>query len=435
MGRIEKNKAIDLYDKAKNGSTIEKNTIIELCHPLIKNKAANAYNLIVESIKKYYNITDDNYILPNNILDLDDIIQDLSSKALNLLNLYLAREHHKKYFSTYLSHMLSSNIRKYANIKIKEIINTYSNEFNQNINWQYNSYQYNDEENIGHEIITNISNDKKLSKHIPFINAVFDCNSDDEIAKTTGVEQQKIRPKIEIFSEHYKNYLSKVEYKTLNYYIKSGQIIEDIKKGKLFEMPYFSKDIILALHDTYIILSKKYNISFKLIKEEFCKLLSDYLKNNLDNLYASKDMERYIANVLNEIKNNYLEYKDSQLKYVISKEWNKYYLNGKIINKEEVFNIAQNGKIYAISPYKEYIDIYIQKIYKTINQQEYIEIYRVNTDTLKMIKNYIEKSSMMIKLDLPRFNKKFINHLNKKGKMYIETKLSKNNKTLKIKKY
>lgn len=413
-----------LYTKGKEGSNEALNAILDSCSKYIKSKAIESYNLIENNIKLYFKINNDNYHISNNLLELEDIIQDLNIKSFVLLKHFLTTNS-KRYFSTYLSHMLSSYLKKYVNIKTKKLINKMDNEFNKEINFQYNVYGYDECEDTRKEIIDNIKDDKVLSKYIDFINAIYDNNSNDEISLLTDIEAKRIGSKIEIFTGMYKKHLEKKQPICLEDYINSGMMINDIKNGQLYQMLYFSKDVIFTLHDIYYKLAQKYSISYKLVKEDFCIMLSNYLKINLSYIHNTTNIEYYFSNLLKTVKNVYYSFKEYQLDYVLSKQWDKYTLNNSVISENKIFDLIESGHIYSISPYKEYIDIYIQKIYNNLNSQKYIELNRVNSEIILIINHFIEKYKVILMMDLNLFNHNLIKHLSKKEKQYIDHKISK----------
>ena len=407
-----------LYELAKNGDISAKNNIIVSCDKTIKNKALIAYESIRNSLQ-YYNTN-----IPSSILDIDEIIQDFRIKSYHCLNLFLLLNTKSKYFTTYLNHALSSYIKSYKKIKVDEIITRLNNEYNLNINFQYN-FNNDNNESIRIEIIKTISKDKKLSKYIDFINAIFDKYSYNELIELFNIEPKRIGSKIDTFSNLYKNYLINHSEITLKQYIESGNMFDDIKNYRLFELLYFKKEIIFMIHDTYYILSKKYDISYKLIKEELCMFLYKCLKKDDYTNYNIDNFDIYLNKVLKLVKDNYLLYKDKQLKDILLGKFNEYKYNDKVINKDEVCNFIKEGNIYIITPYKEYIDMFIQKIYKELNNNIYIELKIITKDITMIINNYIKKSVLMLNLPLETFNSNFISHLDRKGRLYIEKKLSK----------
>ena len=366
-------------------------------------------------------------------MDLDDVIQDYLLKTISYVPKYFNIDS-IKYFSSYVSHMLSSYMNKYISIKTKEIIYKYSNYMNVDINFQHNSLIFAvDNEDFQNEIIRNISNDVKLSKYIPFLNLVFKIKDLDELSKFTGLDIKDIKLKIYNFSGLYLKYLNNNKIDSKLNYIVNGKIFDDLKSGKLFEMLYFSKETIFTLHDIYFILSKKFGISYSLIKNDFCNFLSIDLINYLDTFRKVSEVGEYYNYILRTFKTKYLFSKEKQLKYVVSKKWNKYVFNDKVINEDEVYEQIKKGNIYFISPYKEYIDIYIQTIYNEISQNKYIDIYRLKLDISAMIDNYVKNSLIMVMLDLSAFNNDFIVHLNRRKKLYVNKKIFNDKKELLVK--
>lgn len=433
MNKFKRNETKEIYQLAQNGITEAENRVVEACYDLVKKKAIESYNIIEKNIIDYFDIDDLNYSIPTSLLNLDDVIQDYLLRTISYVPKYFNIDS-IKYFSSYVSHMLSSYMNKYISFKTKEIIYKYSNYMNVDINFQYYSMIFMEDNNdFKNKIIENICKDVKLSKYIPFINLVFKIKDLDELSKFTGLDIKDIKLKIYNFSGLYLKYINNNKIDSKLNYIVNGKIFDDLKSGKLFEMLYFSKETIVTLHDIYFILSKKFGISYSLIKKDFCDFLSINIVNNLSIFKNVSNVEDYYNYILRTVKVKYLLNQEKKLKHVVSKKWNKYVFNDKVINEDEVYEQIKKGNIYFISPYKEYIDIYIQTIYNEISQHKYIDIYRLKLDISAMIDNYVKNSLIMALFNLSAFNNDFIVHLNRRKKLYVDKKIFNDKKELLVK--
>lgn len=424
MGKRKQKNVNDIKLQAKKGSSIAREELLMLSYELIEMKATYAYQEIIKILKSETGI---NY---SNIIEYDDIKQDLTLKSLIILDQYLSKEKNI-YFSAYLSHLLSSYINTYISRIVKEITSKNQNEVNVNLNFQYNELlNTNNEEQ--EKVLDIVSNDKILVRYKDFISTIFEEKIDENIAGKTGLNDRQIYNKTKSFLELY----FKRNENPVKKYITSEELLVDIKNGDLFKIKYFNKDIIFTLHDIFSRLNKKYSVSYNIIKEDFCTQLYNFLKNNYSYICNLKidDIELSFKNILKLVSSSYYSFKDSDLKEIAKGNWHTYIYNENIITEEEVFSLIEKGKICEISPYKEYIDMYIQNIYENIMKEGYIDYSQLNRSIISMIDRIIDKYMRTNIFPLEDFNKYLKNKLLNKRNHYLDNLESTDKKILEKKK-
>ena len=87
--QLREGNILNLINLYKNGDINARNKLIETNYKMIKEKAETSYKLLTIKIKEYYNIKDKNYILPDNVINIDDVIQDFYEKTIYVLEKYI----------------------------------------------------------------------------------------------------------------------------------------------------------------------------------------------------------------------------------------------------------------------------------------------------------------------------------------------------------
>ena len=88
---------------------------------LIKKFASDTYFQFYDNYIKIKNIKDKNYVLPNSILDYEDVIQDYYTKSYELLNEYFENERRG-----YIREYLIKNLLIYQQVYLDSLICKYS---------------------------------------------------------------------------------------------------------------------------------------------------------------------------------------------------------------------------------------------------------------------------------------------------------------------
>ena len=125
MTKLEK-----LYELARNNNKEAIDELFKIMYPTTERKAHFIYQSIVNNIKEYYDI------IPNSLIDYEDILQDISLKVYKYILDYF-NNNHKEMLSTFVANRLKSYINTTINDKTQEIINKLNNSINQNINFQF----------------------------------------------------------------------------------------------------------------------------------------------------------------------------------------------------------------------------------------------------------------------------------------------------------
>ena len=301
-------KLISLYEQ---GDISARNVLLEMNYELIKEKAYLAYNLLTDKIKKYYNIDNNNYILPDYIINVDDILQDFNIQSLYIIDHYITKKTNE-YLSSYLNQRLSSYINIYTDIWYKKIILKENNEFHQTIKLT----QIEKEDILIKEIKFMFKNDSVLIKHEKFINMILDGCTIEELKKETGLDKRRIGMKIKYLAEEY---TKRKKYLNLLYKIEEENIYKMIKNGKIYELPFYKEIIDNCIIETMkkITLSNnKDNINYSDIYnyyiEKSNKIIKNYFKKHEENIIAFNEyfipkINSYKGKNKEVILNNYKE--------------------------------------------------------------------------------------------------------------------------------
>ena len=277
--QLREGNILNLINLYKNGDINARNKLIETNYKMIKEKAETSYKLLTIKIKEYYNIKDKNYILPDNVINIDDVIQDFYEKTIYVLEKYI-NEKKDEYFSTYLNQTLTTYINIYAEKMFNKIINKENNEFNIEIK---NNYKESKDNKI-EEIKFLFKNDSVLKKHEEFIDMILDGYTMKELKKETGLDGRRLGMKIKYLACEYNK---KREVLSMLYNTVDDNIYILLKERKIYQIPYYKKiidDAILftinKIVNTEIADYYHYSDIFNYYIDISNSIIKNYFKNN-----------------------------------------------------------------------------------------------------------------------------------------------------------
>ena len=277
----------DLTMQAKNGDIEAKNQLLEQNYNLISKFAIYAYNEIKKEYMIIYNIPvdDEQFELPNNIISLDDIIQDLYIRAIAVLNNYL-KNNVNLYFNKYLNNLLSKYTNKYISIILKRIINKNVNETNINFDYQFEQICQKSRFNETKEIVLNsINNNRILFFYKKFIMDIFDGNSYNELSSIYQLDKKRINMKIMRFGQLYNQEKNNIEEDLSNCIFNKNINEFDCLLNKniiniILKKPYYQEYIKKLSSSIFNEIGIYFLINYNQIENDLCFYISDFILNN-----------------------------------------------------------------------------------------------------------------------------------------------------------
>ena len=355
MTKLEK-----LYELARNNNKEAIDELFKIMYPTTERKAHFIYQSIVNNIKEYYDI------IPNSLIDYEDILQDISLKVYKYILDYF-NNNHKEMLSTFVANRLKSYINTTINDKTQEIINKLNNSINQNINFQFRDID--EDHDTIFELIDLIGRNYKFNKHYNFILDIINGYSYNELAKKYNLNVHGLSVKIKYISKLYQDSL---EPKNLLYDYIKNDFIAELKNGNLFELSYFKEIIINIVHDIYKYLKDNFYNNYKTVKDEYLNVLYNNIISSIDSIDEKSDVLEYIKNISKLSKEQYLEFKISELEYIKSCNYQKYFINNQEITSNEALKLILNGNIFKIYPYCNFIELIVEEIVIKTNQDRKI---------------------------------------------------------------
>lgn len=300
---------------ARNGDIEARNLLLEMNNELIVKIANTTYDEIKKNYINYYNIdrSDNNFIMPNNIISYEDILQDFYQKSVLIIKKYFSKNTNI-YLSQYLNHYLSSYKNTYVKTVSNKIIEINNKEDHISINSKdFNFINNLQRQNIINEIMDVVSTNKRLNYYHDFISYIFDDLSYDELSKKTNLTPRRIGIKIKVFADLYKKQID------MNKNILPGEsddiILYRVKSNMIETIPYYDK----LIKDNVDIIYQKlnnYNINYEEIKLEFYGLV----KRNIHNYFNENDksdlisFNKFFISMIKDSKNYYINARSKNAK-------------------------------------------------------------------------------------------------------------------------
>lgn len=282
-----------LVQLARNGDINARNELLEKNYNLIIKKADECYNLI----KNYYYHLNGRE-LTNYIIDRDEVIQDLSSRALEIINTYLNNDTNM-YFSEYLNMMLKSYISKYMSKMKQLLIEKLDNEQINHLHFETAYFNKQEDRLLLKEIRELMENDDRLKNFTDFINLILSGYSYKELSDITNLSKRRLGMKIKYIAQIYQNIMN--EFKTLNELKENDDVIKKIKNNQILEIDYYKKSLYTTLDKYYNNVLSNCDITYQEIEEDLMEHVERFIKmffathgndiekfNKLLNIYEKK---------------------------------------------------------------------------------------------------------------------------------------------------
>ena len=294
---------LQLISEAKLGNQDAKDELICNNYTLIRKISINTYEIIKNELALY----NSNYILSNCYIELDDITQDLCIKSIGILENYLNQDY-KEYFSSYLNDKLKAYTNTYINKTLKNIKKKYDFETIKNTDPTFKKIVDNSQyQNLIDEIKFFINNDVYLKKYENFINDILSCCSYKELSKITNLNKRRINMKINHFVELYN---SKKELLKSFYELSEEYILNNIKKGKIYNIECYRFILDKYINSIYKEINKYHDVDFKEIQKEVLYLINNDISNSFkDNNKNVDQVNKTLKKSMKERKYYYIRKK------------------------------------------------------------------------------------------------------------------------------
>ena len=273
-----------LTEQAKEGNTEAINRLIEKNSKMITKFAQLAYEELKLKYNLHYNLDEDN-LLPNNIIDLDDIIQEFYIKSLKYLKTYLKTDYNNTYyFSSFLGNYLSKFKPLYVKKVLKKIIKQNDNEIIETLDLRFYNYtEQKQKQDIVNYIMSIIEIDKVLIYYKDFIKDILDGLSYKELQNIHKLPTNRLNMKLKKFCEIYKKHeeINLLLLESMN----KDYVLDKILNNKILEVPYYKfrfDQVIEKLQNTYQELPPEYIEDY--IYRTMFKWLNKYLTENEFNI-------------------------------------------------------------------------------------------------------------------------------------------------------
>ena len=309
---IEEKNIYNITLEAKMGNIESRNKLIENNQQIIEKYAKIAFEEIKLEYLKYYNL-DDSQELPNNIIDLDDIKQELYLKTIDYFNLY-AKNNLNVYFSSFINNYISKNLSSYIKKKLKKILNIYDNEIIEQVDIDYINYiNLKEKEELKKQILDSIKIDPKLKMYEQLIKNILDGLCIHELTDLYKTNYKKIYKRIKNFLKLYKK--QELKNKALMESLNEEYIFNKLIKGELFEVPIYNYYLNQGTEYVYQTIGIDNNISKDEIKEKIYQTLMKHINKYLNkNIYDFKKFNELLLDKLYRYVYSYKQYTPKQFK-------------------------------------------------------------------------------------------------------------------------
>ena len=348
---------------------------------LIKKFASDTYSQFYDNYIKIKNIKDKNYVLPNSILDYEDVIQDYYTKSYELLNEYFENERRG-----YIREYLIKNLLIYQQVYLDSLICKYSLE-QKNNQIQEDAYYIKamlkeiKQDRIRKQVLKKLLKNEKLKNYHTLIQEILSGSTYSEIYTSCGLNWHEVNIAIEEIGNIYQGKLEGIQRFFPKYEV-SDKINKYNKK-----IDYYKKYLYDKVQEFYSIIYPYFLIdNYKLHTYFKDKVIEQDIKLRI--FLEEPDKYLYILDqLINNTKSLYLkQYFNLNIDSIIfNTQFNKEYLDKEIVNK------IKEGAIFEIPYYKKLLSESLKEIYQSIEKYDenltkdnelYLEIYNYFKSTI-----------------------------------------------------
>lgn len=385
---------------------------------VIKEIAGDTYYQFYDRYIKLNNIKSKKFVLPNSILDIDDVIQDYYIKSYELLIDYFTNNH-RGYIKEYLVTHLSKYQKEYLDFLFKEHLKKEDNKQIQDDEYYIKTMLKEiKQDRIRKQVLKKLLKNEKLKNYHTLIQEILSGSTYSEIYTSCGLNWHEVNIAIEEIGNIYQGKLEGIQRffpkyevsdeinkynKKIDYYKK--YLYDKVQKFYSIIYPYFLVDNY-KLHTYFKDKVIEQDIKLRIHLEEPDKYLYilDQLINNTKSLYLKQYFNLNIESI------------------IFNTQFNKKYLDKEIVNK------IKEGAIFEIPYYKKLLLESIKEIYQNLEQFDenitkdnelYLEIYYCFKSIIgEIAQDYFQNND-----NLDTFNLKLKKSLEIKKEEFIYHKL------------